>query len=245
MAQFSLKIAGRVGRIQTQFESTQSYFRNYLTEDTPDFYAVITPADRAFEQEASWEEARIEGFRPRRYTETHLERAAVLRVFAEQLFDHGIVLFHGSLVAVDGNGYLFAAKSGTGKSTHTRLWCQLFGERALMVNDDKPFLEMREDGVFASGSPWSGKHGLDTNITVPLKGICILERGEENRIQTLPAEDALDFLLWQSYCPLDAEKESQRQIFAKKLAAKVSLWQMQCTKDLQAAQVAYDAMSKQ
>ena len=242
MAELKLKIAGRVGSIQTQFESTAAYCSKYLTEDAPDFFAEITPENRVFEQEASWEEARIEGFRPRRYTDPHLERAALQRVFAEHLFDYDILLFHGSLVAVDGSGYLFAAKSGTGKSTHTRLWCQLFSDRAVMVNDDKPFLSITEDGVLASGSPWSGKHGLDTNITVPLKGICILERGTENRIQPLPPEDALEFLLWQSYCPLNPEKEPQRLLLANKLAHCVPLWKMECTKDLEAAKTAYRAM---
>ena len=242
MAELKIKIAGRVGKVQTQFESTAANCRKYLTEDAPDFCAAVTPEDRVFEQEASWEEARVEGFRPRRYTDPHLERAALQRIFAEQLFDHDILLFHGSLVAVDGNGYLFAAKSGTGKSTHTRHWCQLFGDRAVMVNDDKPFLTVTEEGIFASGSPWSGKHGLDTNITVPLKGICILERGVKNRIRPLLPEDAMEFLLWQSYCPLDTEKEAKRLHLANKLAVSVPLWKMECTKDSEAAIVAYRAM---
>ena len=242
MAEFSIKIAGRVGRVQTRFDSTQSYCRNYLTEDPPDFLAEVTAENRIFEQEASWEEARVEGFRPRRYTDPHLERAALQRIFAENLFRYDTLLFHGSLVAVDGNGYLFTAKSGTGKSTHTRLWCRLFGDRAVMVNDDKPFLQIKDTDVWASGSPWSGKHGLDTNITVPLKGICILERGSENRIRPITPEDAMEMLLWQCYTPLDPEKEPQRRLLADKLAHLVPLWRMECTKDIQAAEIAHGAM---
>ena len=242
MAEFTMKIAGYAGRIQTQFDSTPAYFRNYLTDDAADFTASVTAEDRIFEQEASWEEARIEGFKPRRYTDPHLERAAVQRKFAEFLFTKDILLFHGSLVAVDGKGYLFAAKSGTGKSTHTRLWCQLFGQRAVMINDDKPFLTIREDGILASGSPWSGKHGLDTNITLPLQGICILERGAEDVIRPLDPKAALDFLLWQSYCPADPARESHRQELVSTLAHRVPLWQMQCTKEITAAETAYRAM---
>jgi len=242
MAEFTMTVAGFSGRIQTQFDSTAAYFRNYLTGNTPDFFAAVTAEDRIFEQEASWEEARIEGFRPRRYTDPHLERAAVQRKFAEFLFTKDVLLFHGSLVALDGKGYLFAAKSGTGKSTHTRLWCQLFGPRAVMVNDDKPFLTVREDGILASGSPWSGKHGLDTNITVPLQGICILERGETDKIRPLSPEDALEFLLWQSYCPLDPAKEPRRTELVSILAQTVPLWQMQCTKEISAAETACRAM---
>lgn len=239
-----MKIAGHVGRIHSQFDSTVSYCAKYITQEEPHFTAVITEADRHLEQLESWAEAKVEGFRPRKYTDPHLERAAIQRKFAEYLFDQDILMCHGSLVAVDGQGYLFTAKSGTGKSTHTRLWCQLFGDRAVIVNDDKPFLQITENGIFASGSPWSGKHGLDANITVPLKGICILERGLVDTISPLAPEDAMDMLLWQSYCPLEEEKVSHRQALVEKLANRIPLWKMECTKELSAAETAYQAMSK-
>ena len=242
MATFNMKIAGHVGRIHTQFDSTQSYCSKYLTQEEPHFTAVITEEDRHLEQLESWAEAKVEGFRPRKYTDPHLERAAIQRKFAEYLFDQDILMCHGSLVAVDGQAYLFTAKSGTGKSTHTRLWCQLFGERAVIINDDKPFLALTETGILASGSPWSGKHGLDANITVPLKGICILERGLEDSISPLAPEDAIEMLLWQSYCPLEEEKASRQEALVRKIAQRTKLWKMACTKEISAALVAYQAM---
>ena len=80
---------------------------------------------------------------------------------------------------MDGQAVLFTAKSGTGKSTHTKLWRDLFGERAVMVNDDKPLLRILKDGVLVCGTPWDGKHRLSTNCALPLKAICILERGKK------------------------------------------------------------------
>ena len=112
-----------------------------------------------------------------------------------------------------------------------------------MVNDDKPFIAVMKDGVFASGSPWSGKHGLDTNITVPLKGICLLERGQENRIGKADKETLLPMLRAQCYRPLDSAKEARFWELTEALADKVPLWQMQCNKDIEAAQVAYAAMA--
>ena len=173
-----------------------------------------------------------------------MERAAIQRAFAELLFDRDILLVHGSTVAVDGRAYLFAAKSGTGKSTHTRLWRQVFGQRAVMINDDKPFLQLTDTGAIVFGSPWSGKHGLDTNISAPLGGICILERGPENIIRPISAKDALPRLHKEAYIPMDAEKHPKFQVIVEKLARQVPLWHMTCTKDPQAAQVAFDAMSK-
>ncbi len=238
-----MEIAGQVACVTCLFDSTPAYFRSYLTEKEPDFSISVRPSDLEFEQSDALEEARREGFRPRVFTDPFLERAAIQRQFAEHLFDHDTLLFHGSTVAVDGKGYLFAAKSGTGKSTHTRLWREHFGNRAVMVNDDKPFLQIRPDGVWACGSPWSGKHGLDTNITVPLMGICILERGPENRIRPMDASDAMARLLHEGYRPLDPGKEEAFNALVTRLAAAVPLWRMDCNKEPDASVTAYNAMS--
>ena len=236
-----MKIADRVGEITSLFESTRDYCRAYLTEAEPDFSAVITRDDLAFEQEALRLEALEEGMKIRRFTDPFLDRAAIQRKFADHLFDHDTLLFHGSTVAVDGRAYLFTAACGTGKSTHTRLWRQVFAERAVMVNDDKPFLKITENGVLACGAPWSGKHGLDSNITVPLAGICILERGTENVIRPIAAAEALPRLLHEAHCPPD--RQAQFHHLVDKLAQKVPLWHMECTKDPQAAAVAFEAMA--
>ena len=168
MAEFRLKIAGHTGTVTSLFESTPQYLKAYLTEETPEFAVTVTRENIAFEQAVLLEEAHRDGFKPRVFTDPFLERAAIQRAFAEFLFSYNTLLFHGSAIAVDGEGYLFTAHSGTGKSTHTRLWMQAFGNRAVMVNDDKPFLQLDEDRVWLCGSPWSGKHGLDANIRVPL-----------------------------------------------------------------------------
>ena len=244
MAEFLMKIAGHTARVISLFESTPQYFKDYLTEDPPEFSIQVKREDIAFEQADLLEEAHRDGFKPRVFTDPFLERAAIQRAFAEFLFDFGILLFHGSAVAVDGDGYLFTAHSGTGKSTHTRLWTQVFEERVVIVNDDKPFLELTETGVLLHGSPWSGKHGLDTNICVPLKGLCILERGAENKICPASAQEFLGMLQKQAYCPLKEEKEAQFLSLTYRLAGLVPLWKLSCTKDREAAQVAYEAMHK-
>lgn len=244
MPQFLIRIAGHTGMVTGLFESTRDYCRKYLAEGEADFFVTVTGEDLLFEQEALRQEALEEGIRVRVFTDPFLERTAIQRKTAEFLFDWDVLMLHGSTVAVDGKAYLFTARCGTGKSTHTRLWRQLFGERSVMVNDDKPFLKITEKGVFACGSPWSGKHGLDTNITVPLQGICILDRGKENRIEKIRPEEALPVLLHQSYCPLAPEKRTRFELLLQRLAQKTPLWHMQCNKDLTAAEISYQAMCK-
>ena len=244
MAVFRIRIAGAVFEVHSLFDSTKDYCRDYLTEENPDHHIEVVREDLVFEQAMLDEEAREEGMKRRKFTDPFLERTSIQRKAAEFLFDRNVLLVHGSAVAVDGNGYLFTAKCGTGKSTHTRLWREVFGSRAVMVNDDKPFLHLSESGVTICGAPRSGKHGLHTNVAVPLKGICILHRGPENRIERIGPEEAMPMLLHQSQPPLRSEKAEAFAQLVTHLADTIPLWRMECTKDPRAALVAWETMSK-
>ena len=244
MAEFQIEIAGSVFAVRSLFESTRDYCRNYLSEKTPEFSVETSPEDLVFEQNALDEEAREEGMKRRKFSDPFLERTAIQRKVAEHLFHRNVLLLHGSAVAVDGQGYLFTAACGTGKSTHTRFWRETFGDRAVMVNDDKPFLHISETGVTMYGAPWSGKHGLDTNVAVPLKGICILERGSENCIRKVASEEVLPMLVHQSQPPLEDGCQGRFHQLVSDLARIIPLWKMTCTKDPAAAAIAHEAMSR-
>ena len=243
MTEFAIKVAGRVTAVRALYPSTCDYCRDYLSDEVPDFTIEVTLADIAFEREKSEREDRLEGIPVRKFTDAYLETVAVQRKITECLFAYDTLLFHGSVVAVDGEGYLFTAKSGTGKSTHTRLWREMLGDRAVMVNDDKPFLRLTEDGVLVYGSPWNGKHGLGRNMSVPLKAVCILERGEENRIRKISAKQALPMLVQQSNRPMDSRWMLKYLELLDKLASGVAFYRLACNMDPQAALVSYQAMS--
>ena len=242
MAEFFLEIAGHVAAVTSLFESTPHHFAKYLTDRDPDFSMEIREDDLRFEQRDADIEAAEEGFRRRAFPDPFLERAAIQRKFAEFLLQQTVFLAHGSAVAVDGQGYLFTARSGTGKSTHTRLWREHFGERAVMINDDKPFLQLTQNGVLIHGSPWSGKHGLDANVCVPLKGICLLERGAVNAIRPAAPEQVRELL--KGFRPQTPEQAEIYEDLLTKLLENTPLWHMDCNKEKEAAQIAYAAMSK-
>ena len=241
---FVMEIAGLPVQVRPLFETTAVYCRNYLSEREPAHSVVIHRADLEQEQRLLDLEADEEGLKRRKFPEPFLERSVIQRRIADALLERNVLMLHGSTVAVGGQAYLFTAACGTGKSTHTRLWRQVFGTRAVMINDDKPFLKLTETGIFACGSPWSGKHGLDANICVPLKGLCILERGTENTIRPATADEALGMLQKQAYRPINAEKEVEFLSLTHRLVALVSLWKLSCTKEQAAAQIAYNAMHK-
>lgn len=244
MAEFKIKVAGHTACVSSLFESTRDYCREYLTEEAAEIAISVTREDLAREQRLADEEAREEGLRQRNFTDPFLERAVIQRKLAEALLERDVLLLHGSTVAVDGEGFLFTAnKCGTGKSTHTRLWRERFGSRAVMVNDDKPFLKLTEQGILACGAPWTGKHGLGCNVTVPLKGICILQRGTENRIRRIGAEEAEQMVWKQSLAPLAEEKLPKYRCLVEKLLEKAAFWQMECNKEPEAAEISFAAMS--
>lgn len=241
MNTFCMRIAGVTGAVTALFDSTPVYFRKYLGGEAADFSFTVTREALEFEQRDAHEEALREGFRPRVFTDPFLERAAICRAFARELFARDVLLLHGSCVVLDGKAYLFAARSGTGKSTHTRLWCQCFGSRAVILNDDKPFVALTAQGPVAWGSPWSGKHGLDANRSAPLSGICLLRRGPENRIVPAAPEELLPILRGQGHCP--PGQQARFLALTQALTEQVGLWQLTCTPEPEAAQIAQAAMA--
>lgn len=243
MDPFSIQIAGLVTHISPLFASTREFCRNYLTELEAECFVEVTKDDLSYSQKLLEMEAVEEGIRVRKFPEPFLERSTILRKIARELLNRDTLMLHGSTIAVDGAAYLFTAPCGTGKSTHTRLWREVFGSRAVMVNDDKPFLKVTSSSVLAYGAPWSGKHGLDNNICVPLKGICFLHRGLENRIWKASVEDSLEELKHQCQIPEDPSGQEKAIALVDALSKTVPLWEMTCTKDIEAAYVAFRAMS--
>ena len=235
MVDFIIQVVGKAVAVRANFDTTKQFCKDYLWDGEPDFSVEITAEDLAYERAES--EARGQ-----RDSAAYLEVTALLRKISGKLPEYGALMFHGSAVAVDGVGYLFTAPSGTGKSTHTRLWRQLLGERAVMINDDKPFLQICEEGVMVCGSPWTGKHRLGTNTCVPLKAICLLERGEANRIRPIHAREAVPVLLQQSGRPRDVRLIPLYMELLDRLASHVTFYRLQCNMDPCAAQVACEAM---
>lgn len=244
MTEFAIKVAGQVAAVNALFESSRDYCRDYLCDEKPGFSVVITPADIALEREKSARTDRAEGVPVRNVSDAQLEITAIQRKIAEALFAHNVLLFHGSVVAVDGVAYLFTAKSGTGKSTHARLWREFLGDQAVMVNDDKPFLRVTEHGILACGSPWNGKHRLGSNICVPLQAICVLERGETNEIRQITAGEALPILLQQTSRPLNGKLLPKCLELLDSLSRHTAFYRLRCNMELEAAKMSFEAMSK-
>ena len=239
----TIELAGITFRILSQYPDIERLCHAYKTMDPPEIELRISLGDITLERERSARDDIRCGRQVKDWPDGYLETLAVYRKIAERMPAYNTFLFHGSCVAVDGIGYLFTAKSGTGKSTHSRLWRELLGDRAVMVNDDKPLIRVNPDGTATVyGTPWDGKHHLSTNIAVPLKAICILERAKQNTIRQITAGEAYPMLLQQAYRPMDSTALSKTLTLIDKLAASVSLWGLGCNTDIEAARIAYETM---
>ncbi len=154
------------------------------------------------------------------------------------------MMIHASAVVVDDKAYLFSAASGTGKSTHTGKWLELFGKRAYILNDDKPAVRVLDDGIYAYGTPWSGKYDISVNKKIKIQGICFLERGSENKIKPLIGKEAIIHMVHSSLRKLESYEISVLLNTIEKIIADVPIYLMECTPTLEAAKLSYSIMSK-
>lgn len=243
MNEFTIKIAGTVAAVAALYESTRDFCKDYLSDEAPDISVLLTAQDIAAEQAILDRERALEGLQIAPMDGCLLERTALQRKLADKLFERGILVFHGSAISVDGEAYLFTAKSGTGKSTHTRLWREMLGNRAVMINDDKPFIKVTSQEIQVYGSPWNGKHGLGNNICVPLKAICLLERGEQNKICRIPANEMVYMLLQQSNRPQQAKLLPKYLDILENIAESTAFYRLECNMEPESALISYQAMS--
>lgn len=230
--QFFIRVAEKSFAVSCCLESTMRMCADYLIEDTAaDLDISISPEDILRERELlSADDAGA--------SDNAVESLVLCRRIAEWLPGQDRVLFHGSSLALDGNGVLFTAKSGTGKSTHTRFWRETFGDRVQMINDDKPFLHVGKDAVTVYGTPWRGKHRLGSNISAPLKAICFVCRGEENKIEPVSPRELYALLLQQTYAPRDPRMMAMTLGLVDRLSKGVALYRLTCNLDPQAAEIA-------
>ena len=166
--------------------------------------------------------------------------------FYRQLLPFDGLMLHASAVIMDGYAYLFSAPSGTGKSTHTTMWRETFGtERVQMLNDDKPALRLEDGRWYAYGTPWSGKTAQNINAKVPLGGICVLTRGENNEITPFGGTQAVLALMEQTIRPASLDGRGRLLELIDNLLNAVPMWKLKCTPTHDAARVSQKAMAEE
>ena len=155
------------------------------------------------------------------------------------------LLLHAVAVSQEGKGYLFLGPSGTGKSTHARLWLKHIGGTEL-VNDDNPVV--RDGTVY--GSPWGGlKTPCHRNVSFPIGGIVRLSQAPENKIHRLSGIEAYlnmycsDIVSFWSHPIAEDIAEGLHQTM-NKLVSTVPMWQLDCLPDEAAARLCHETITR-
>ena len=162
--------------------------------------------------------------------------------FYTELIKYNGILLHSSCVVVDDYAYVFSADSGTGKSTHTQLWLEHFGDRAYILNDDKPAIRLIDGKVYACGTPWSGKYDYSTPKIVELAGICFLQRSETNWIKKAETGKAVFNIFSQTVHKISASRMESLFDVLEQIFAKVPIYDFGCNISDEAVLTSYNAM---
>lgn len=226
---FHIQLAEQPFTVENKFSYVKNLCSDYWTDEPGEKIAVSTmDIKREQTDEVQWPAA-------------YLESLAVYRKICEKLLDKDIVLFHCSALQFRGKAYLFTAPSGTGKSTHTRLWREYFGSDVQMINDDKPLLKICSEKVTVFGTPFAGKEGLQTNTSAPVAGIVLLHQDTQNRIRRISEEEAYPRLLSQTYRPKEPMAIVKTMELVERLAA-LPVYSLGCTISTEAVETAYHAL---
>ena len=160
----------------------------------------------------------------------------------------GTALFHSAVVSYKGMGYMFLGKSGTGKSTHARLWLKHVAGAELM-NDDNPVVRFYDDvggkpGAVVYGSPWSGKTPCYRNVQAPVGGIVLLSQAPYNKIVRLRGVQAYAALVTSiSGKRWDKSVADGLHATENALAKNVPVWHLECLPDEAAAKLCNKTVS--
>lgn len=230
---FQIKIAELVIRIDNKYEYVSHFCEQYKVQEGQEDFAVS-----ATEEEIRREQADGEG----QFSLPYCESLCLYRAICLKLISYDAFLMHSAALEMDGEAYVFAAKSGTGKTTHLKLWMQEFGSRVRVVNGDKPVYRFLDGTLYVYGTPWCGKEGLENNIRSPVKAICFLEQSTENHIRRMAEAEVIGRIFHQLLMPREEEAVTHFLDMIDELIAKVNCYHLQCNTTPEAAGAAYQGM---
>ena len=156
---------------------------------------------------------------------------------------HSVAAVHSSVIVCHNEAVMFLGESGTGKSTHTRLWRENI-EGATLLNDDSPFVGVQNGQVVAFGSPWSGKTPCYKNESYPIRAIVRLSQAPHNSMRRLRSLFSVGALL-PSLPPAFAFDEKLEDAVMNVLSAVIGVvpvYHLECLPNAAAAQLSHDTI---
>lgn len=237
---FFIRIADMTMEIQCNYPYTRNFCKDYIVHEEKADIAVSVTKEDVEEWRTRFQDER----------EGYVESLCLHQKIAEQLPFYDRFLFHGAVITFRDQGFVFTAPSGTGKSTHIRLWRKYLGEAVDIVNGDKPIMAVEDekngkDKVFvrAFGTPWSGKECWQKNRSNRLNGICFLRQGKENTIRRLLPKESLEMLFHQVFLMNDAAFVGRTMELLDKMVTSIPLYLLECDMSKEAVKCSFEAMT--
>ena len=166
----------------------------------------------------------------------------LLYTFTTSMYD--TLMVHASVVRYADQGYMFLGRSGTGKSTHSRLWLNNINGTQLL-NDDNPVIRIIDGEVLVYGTPWSGKTPCYKNEAVPLKAVVRLSQAPYNKIIRHRPLHAYASLMPACSCMRwDRTSTDALHKTVEKVISKVACWHLECLPDADAAFICHKAVTE-
>ena len=233
------KIAEMNIAVSPRFAYTKEYLKDYLTDESDyELEVVVTDEMIAYEHTLNTE---IHGDR---VPDALCETVAILRRICDYIIDREGFFLHCSCLKYEDQAIVFTAPSGTGKSTHARLWRECFGEKVEMINDDKPLVRKKNGKFIIYGTPWDGKHHIGNNISAPIGAVFFLEQAKENRADPLDGVTALTLLLQQTVIPETKGALQKLLDMLSSLIETVPMYKLYCDISYTAVEAAANKLSK-
>ena len=170
-------------------------------------------------------------------------RFALWYAFAMMASSAATTLIHSATIVHKDHAVLFLGESGTGKSTHARLWTEHVPD-AWLLNDDSPALSLSSGSPLVFGTPWSGKTPCYHNIGYPLLAVVRLEQRPYNAIRRLSPLEALSAIL-PSLPPAFAYEECLREnmmVIAERVVEAVPVFLLGCLPHASAADLCAETL---
>lgn len=226
-------IAGLRVQLKNAYEYTTKFCREYLSDDQlspPALTASVTREEFEAEKELS------AGF-----SDGYIENICLYRSLCMQLPSFRRMLLHASVLEYKGQGFAFLGRSGTGKSTHTRLWLEYLPDTRV-VNGDKPILESTDTGFVAYGTPWRGKENWGCKGKTLLRGLCFLEQAKENSVRRMSPSEVTARLFSQILLPETEENAIATLELADKLIMTTPAYLLGCDISETAVKTSFEAL---
>ena len=233
---FNIEIANTIFKVYPVSDELMTFCHDYLSNKTEEFVVTMHEKDLEFEKEKYYERYGYINAINNIY-----EQNALLRYVSDILFIHkNIILFHGSSFLFNNRAYIVTGTSGTGKTTHSKMWADKFKD-VQMINDDKPFIDFNNNLTVYS-SPWRGKENIGNNISAQLDSIICLKQSNNNETFKMSYSEKWKFLVNQFYIPGNNENFPKFLNLLDQLIEKTNIIGLRCNKEIEAVDVLYKAL---